>query len=300
MKIELLDRNLSENQMEEEIAQFFSWYSLGCPMRLQSISEQSTGADKQVSSKIYGSIFMQFKVSEGFSLKPPEVYRDSALKNIIQFRLKNDLLDDPILFFKLRRKAKTAKDLQHNILMKMNDPKNNTYGIYVAPLTLDKDEYNKQLFPNMFARHFPFIIFNHKLFRLSEQQILESSLKILSQAPILKYHFSIAPHERVINEKHYYSYSTNATNICWHSDKYFEEINISRLSDFFYNLSENILYNEFNLSKLCNNLNDILQLDSKVNDNDLFGFLKLADKYLYNNYKIKHYLITVNSKGYGV
>ena len=67
------------------------------------------------------------------------------MEDIREFRCRNGLDDNPTLYFKLRNKAKTASDFQHNILKNHHTPPN-SYAIYVAPLILDKNEFSNTLF----------------------------------------------------------------------------------------------------------------------------------------------------------
>jgi hypothetical protein len=110
-----LKSQLSEKQIESDISQFFSWYSYDKPIRLYDINEQKTGADKLHKSIVYGSIYMQFKVSQGLSFSVLKNKKLSDAQKIIKFRSDNCITDDPILYFRLREKAKNAKDFQYNI-----------------------------------------------------------------------------------------------------------------------------------------------------------------------------------------
>ena len=56
--------NLSEKQIEADIASYFGWISRNSPFRLLDIDEQLTGSDKKFYNSGF-SFFMQFKVSNG-------------------------------------------------------------------------------------------------------------------------------------------------------------------------------------------------------------------------------------------
>src|SRR5687768_14141047 len=107
-----LSSNLSENQIESDIASFLGYVTpfWSSRFRLISIDEQATGADKLFDRFI--PIYLQFKVSEGLkSVAPPEFPKlNVPLQRIRKFRFDNALKGNPILYFKLRDKAKTATD----------------------------------------------------------------------------------------------------------------------------------------------------------------------------------------------
>ena len=151
-----LKSNLSEKQLEADVASYFGWISRGTPFRLLDIDETLTGADK----KFYDSgfpIFMQFKVSNGLmpaSIVPVSTRKNrSTLEDIREFREIKELGDDPSLYFELRKRAKNAVDYQHNVLMTFANT-GYSQAFYVAPLNLDKSVYYKSLF-NTVNRYLP-------------------------------------------------------------------------------------------------------------------------------------------------
>lgn len=117
-----LNSNLSEKQVEADVASYFGWMSKGSPFRLLDIDEKITGADKKFYDAGF-SYFMQFKTSKGLiplsELPASNRKNMSKLEDIRIFRGRNHLDDKPILYFGLRRMAKNASDYQHNILMTM-------------------------------------------------------------------------------------------------------------------------------------------------------------------------------------
>ena len=141
--------NLSEKQIEADVASYFGWCSKDMPFRLLDTDELKTGADKEYKSIWGGLIYIQFKKSEGLKsvseIQLSNRKDRSKLQDIREFRYQHGLDDNPTLYFKLRDKAKTASDFQHNILKKHHKPPY-SYAIYVAPLILNKDEYYNALF----------------------------------------------------------------------------------------------------------------------------------------------------------
>lgn len=222
--------DLSEKQIEADVASFFGWCTppeLESPFRLLDIDEQVTGADKLFDC---GSlIYIQFKKSAGLrsvsTVAPSTRKGRSPLEEVRIFRARKGLEDDPSLYFQLHAKAKTATDLQHNILLQYERPPNSR-GIYVAPLLLDKSSYHRALFDSSdrFLLH-PFY------YRLRHSLHTNRWIQQLGAVPFLREHVSIPPHESVTDHNHYFAYSTTGTDISWHSPSLVEGGPI-RLSDF--------------------------------------------------------------------
>jgi len=222
--------DLSEKQIEADVASFFGWCTpaeLESPFRLLDIDEQVTGADKLFDC---GSlIYIQFKKSTGLrsvsSVAPSTRKGRSPLEEVRIFRARERLEDDPSLYFQLHARAKTASDLQHNILLQYERPPKSR-GIYVAPLLLDKDAYHRALFTSSDRfRLDPFY------YRLRHNLHTKRWIQHLGAVPFLREHVSIPPHESVTDHNHYFAYSTTGTDISWHSPALVEGGPI-RLSDF--------------------------------------------------------------------
>jgi hypothetical protein len=209
--------NLSEKQIETDIAEYFGWISFNKPFRLLDVNEQSTGADKRFVDKsgFYNrgfTFYMQFKVSEG--LNPIHTHQTSNYKldHIRSFRANNKLDDNPALYFQLREKAKNAHDYQHNVLYSYAN-QSVSQAFYVAPLHLDKDEYYDRLFDSVCRyRDFPYDFHDYDFYDHRHGWI-----SYVQHIPFLKEHVSIVPHERVDTHEHYYSYSSTGCDVCWHS-----------------------------------------------------------------------------------
>ncbi|NJK94172.1 MAG: hypothetical protein HC905_03875 [Bacteroidales bacterium] len=219
---------LSEKQIEADIATYFGWISpigSSSPFLLSDVDEQVYGADKKFDMVI--PIYMQFKVSHGltnfknftspFSIELP-------LQRIRAFRHRKNLFDSPSLYFKLHAKSKTALDYQHNILMKFANT-SHSYAFYVAPLTLYKNIYENLLFNSAHRYlHYPFL--------KNDVNIIheENWTSYFGLIPFLRGHISIVPHEHICTHHHYYSFSPNGTDIAWHSGKIISN-HANRLSD---------------------------------------------------------------------
>lgn len=203
--------------------------------------------------------------------------------------------DDPTLYFRLRDKAKTAIDFQHNILKKHHCPPN-SYAIYVAPLVLDKTAYYQSLFNSCFDRYLsdPFY------WRLNDKD----SFQLIRHIPFLKNHVSIVPHEKVHDSDHYYAYSQAGTDISWHSPSILEH-EPRRLSDFIYNVFEDKKREEgYTIQKIANNIIEIIkkyQFESPFREfpfreyeGEPFLLIKKYGEWLKVNYNIKQFLIVRN------
>lgn len=225
----LIAGDLTERQIEADVAQYLGWCAEGMPFRLHDVNEQLTGADKLCDVTV--PIYIQFKKSMGlrsFASQPiKRRVNESGLQAIRRFRALHDLPDDPTLFFELRKRAEHAADLQHNILLEHNRPPA-SHAIYVAPLYLDRRTYFEDLC------HGPRFLADPWEWR--ESQILHgwwirTWLSRFDRQPFLKGHISIAPHQRIDDHRHHYAYSVAGDSVSWHSPEIVER-GVSRLSDF--------------------------------------------------------------------
>lgn len=216
----IIKGNLTEKQIEADVAMYLGWCASGLPVRLIDVDEQATGADKLYDAVI--PIYLQFKKSTGLMPYDSRRQRAGALHDIRKYRSDSKLADDPTLYFQLREKAKTALDLQHNILMQHNRPPN-TFSSYVAPLHLDRDKYYQELIDG--GRYL-------NLWFMKNITIREKhTLSIFDLQPFLRNHVSIPPHKSVTDHRHYYAYSVTGDEVSWHSPEPVEG-GPFRLSDF--------------------------------------------------------------------
>jgi hypothetical protein len=222
--------DLSEKQVEADVAAYFGWCTppeLEIPFRLLDIDEQVTGADKLFDC---GSlIYIQFKKSAGLrsvsSVAPSSRKGRSPLEEVRIYRAREGLEEDPSLYFQLHAKAKTATDLQHNILLQYERPPISR-AIYVAPLLLDKESYHRTLFTSSDR-----FLLDPFYYRLRHSLHANRWVQHLGAVPFLREHVSIPPHESVTDHNHYFAYSTTGTDISWHSPAVVEG-GPARLSDF--------------------------------------------------------------------
>lgn len=284
--------NLSEKQLEADIASYFGWISQSAPIRLLDIDESTTGADKKYFDGGY-AFFMQFKVSKGLEpiSKIPSSNRKnrSKLEDIREFRADQGLEDDPTLYFGLRKMAKNAGDYQHNMLLKYANTQF-SQAFYVAPLHTNKTTYYNCLFDsvNRFRRH-PFSFYRRRLFQ-------KEWVSYISHIPFLKEHVSIIPHETVSTHEHHYSYSMTGSDIAWHSTETLSE-SPSRLSD--------TLFREITKCIEKRSFLEISDLESRLelhpSDADVDGIhpierIQERTRHLYKQFGIRLILLLVNRR----
>lgn len=234
-----IESQLSEGQIESDIASYLGYVT---PLwskryRLIKVDEQLTGADKLFNRFV--PIYMQFKVSQG--LNPEGSIRqwlqNKPLSKIINYRKPNNLSGNPILYFQLRKQAKHAVDLQHNILHKMHQPPHQ-YAMYVAPLTLTYKAYEKLMNAAWYFRFSPF-----EPFKYHEHELHDTTTRkniILGNNPFLRHHISIPPHNVVATHDHHYSYSISGADLAWHGGEMFNDdfrlsTQINKILTTFYN-----------------------------------------------------------------
>ena len=206
---------LSENQIESDIASYLGFITpfWSDRYRLIAVDEQLTGADKLFNR--FFPIYLQFKVSLGLnpSGRVFPFLQGKSLPNIISFRTHNNLSGNPILYFRLRKMAATARDFQHNILFRLHNPPQQ-FSSYIAPLTLSLTEYEEALNIKWFQRFWPHDPFSLKDIDIYDQPTVRN-LKI-GLNPFLRHHVSIPPHTIVNTDNHHYSFSQSGGDVAWH------------------------------------------------------------------------------------
>lgn len=289
---------LSENQIESDISSYLGYVTpiWSKRFRLISVDEQTTGADKLFDRFL--PIYLQFKVTHGLDPKAYILrqYLNKPLSNIIAYRKANNLSGDPILYFELRKKAKTAFDFQHNILYALNNPPTQ-FALYVAPLTLSISDYEKQLDISWYFKLFPYDPFPRH-----EIEIHDTSYQkqiILGSNPFLRHHISIPPHTTVSTHVHHYSYSQSGGDVAWHGGELLDED--FRLSNQLVNIFNSFYFNrEFgtNLEQYTafiqdfrfDNYNQINLRDFQPNNP--FSVVQEFARILRNEYKIRLMILT--------
>lgn len=249
-----IDSELNENQIESDVASYLGYVTplWSRRFRLISVDEQITGADKLFRRFI--PIYIQFKVSQGLNPKANilQRFRNYPLAKIIEYRKLNELGGNPILYFQLRRMANRATDFQHNILFRLNNQPNQ-FALYVAPLTLELDEYEKLMNQDWYRRFLPLEPFNSR-----DTDIFDSDFSRsfdLGTNPFLRHHISIPPHKLTNTHKHHYSFSKSGGNVAWHGGETLE--NDFRLSN--------------QISKILNYANE--RKDLGINQRDYLNFI---------------------------
>lgn len=308
MKKYKLHSQLSEEQIADDVSNYLGQISpfFGMRYKLESVDEQKTGADRLFNRRGSIPIYMQFKVSQGLE---PRSYNsiinrflNTPLPKIIKFRKDNNLNGNPILYFKLRKQANTALDLQHNILEKMHNPPYQ-YGLYIAPLTLFKDEYeewnNAPLWHRIF-RHSPF---SDKEIDLTDPSVIKINL---STNPFLRNHISIPPHCTVQNDNHHYSYSNTGNDLAWHGGKVLDSYDYRLSSQLFRIISDDYVSHGDSyrsLISIARDINDTPYVTRKTDeryfsDNPWIVLQQHAD-YMRVNYKIRFMLLSIGeAKGF--
>ncbi len=288
------ESDLSEEQIEADVASYLGYITPFWSKRFQlkAVNEQMTGADKLFDRFV--PIYLQFKVSEGlkplengFTLSRPHL----PLQKIRTFRRDNGISCDPTLYFKLRDKALTAKDFQHNILKSFHNPPYQ-FAFYVAPLTLSIDEYNRSLELSMTDKLFNF----HPYHFRDEFFFTDMIKKNIGLTPFLRGHVSIPPHEIVSTSEHYYSYSKAGTNIAWHSGENINgDFRLSTQLDRIFQLAyKGEVYNE---ERFINFINEYYDSNKIKLDTQQPYEMKIGNfaYYLKSNYNISLMFLGINN-----
>jgi len=236
-----LKGNLSEKQIEADVARYLGWCTpIGDEVgfRLLDVNEQVSGADKLYDRATL--IYIQFKKSNGLrslsEIGSSTRKGRSKLEDIRDFRMSEGLECDPTLYFQLRAMSKTATDFQHNVLLRYESPPVSR-AIYVAPLHLSIQEYQRDLFDSTSR-----FLLDPFYFRLPHSVRYGKWAHPMGSVPFLRAHVSIAPHEPVSSSDHYYAYSQTGVDISWHSPEVVSR-QPSRLSDFLVNTFNEVISN---------------------------------------------------------
>lgn len=293
-----IDSQLSENQIESDISSYLGYITpiWSRRFRLISVDEQTTGADKLFNRFL--PIYLQFKVSHGLDPKASILrqYLNKPLSNIIKYRKTNNLSGDPILYFELRKKAKTASDFQHNILHALNNQPNQ-FALYVAPLTLSISDYDKQLDTAWYFKFFPYDPFLRHEFEIHDTSTQKQI--ILGSNPFLRHHISIPPHTTVTTHEHHYSFSQSGGDVAWHGGELLDDDfrlsnQVTRIFNSFYlnrELGTNLeQYTEFiqNFKFYSNKQINLREFQS----NNPFSIIQEFGRILRNEYRIRLMILT--------
>lgn len=286
--------NFKEKLIEIDIARFLGCFTpiLGRLYYLEDANEQLTGADLISEDTNAIPIYIQAKVSQGLktiSKVPASTRRNrSSLEDIREFRhnFSLDINDDYFLYFQLRKKAPTADDFQHNILMNYANT-GFSHAFYVAPLIIEKNEYEKQFLD---FHNFPFEPFYFHHYELRDR----NWTSYFGFIPFLRNHISIIPHERVDTHEHFYAYSKDGIDVTWHSPEYIDG-NPSRLGDRIVKIMRDFYYSEKKetIKTLANKLREMPIMKSIEFDNDkAVNVIAKHGQILEKEYGIKQLIFT--------
>lgn len=285
---------LKKNLLKIDIARFLGSFTpmLGRLYYLENANEQLTGADLISEDTNAIPIYIQAKVSQGLKTitKIPASTRSnrSKLEDIREFRhnLSLDINDDYFLYFQLRKKAETALDFQHNILMNYTNT-GFSHAFYIAPLIIEKSNYEKQFLD---FHNFPFEPFYFHRYELRDR----NWTSYFGFIPFLRNHISIIPHERIETHEHFYAYSKDGLDVTWHSPE-FVDGNPSRLADRMVKIMRDFYNSEKKdtLRTLANKLRNmpIMQGVQMINEKAI-DIITIHGQILERNFGIKQLLIT--------
>lgn len=294
MSYQLKKCDFKEKLIELDIARFLGAFTTphGDFWHLDSPEEQLTGADLISEDTNAIPIYIQAKISQG--LKTITNYpaskraNRSKLEDIREFRdsLSLDINDDHFFYFQLRKIAATATEYQHNILMNYANT-GFSHAFYVAPLSIEKTEYERLFFDYHNLPDFPFYFHHYKL----RDTKWTSYFGFI---PFLRNHISIIPHERVATHEHYYAYSKDGIDVTWHSPEYIDS-NPSRLSDRLIKILQNFYYSEKKetIKSLADKLREMPIMNNiDVRDNKPINIISKHGQLLEQEFGIKQLLYT--------
>lgn len=213
-----------ESQVEKDVARYLGALTIltGEEFRLLDCDEGVTGADGVVHWRCI-PFFFQFKRPIGLkstSSCPLPAYPrkgESALQDIRRFRNSNNLKDAPhSLAFELRRLARNAQVLQHNLLHQLHVQGH--WAVYVCPTHLSLVDYTNDFSTGIQAcpQHRPFTFKYRRPSEAAQNSLLTASY-FAEACPFLKSHISINPHKIVSTHEHHYSFSTIGDDLAFHS-----------------------------------------------------------------------------------
>lgn len=294
----ILRTQISERTVETSIARYFGWVTPeenAAPFNLVPADEALTGADHQFQSGIL--LYLQYKKANGLTPGHTNLTGGGPATLIRRFRQIRGLSDTPhSLYFPLRKKAKTAIDFQHNILLQ-HDSWPNSRAMYVAPLHLTKQAYDRAFFGGPRNLPHPFD-FWHWQFALRDSR--RKASHIFAAVPFLREHISIVPHRKVKSADHYYSFGIGGGDVAFHSDgEKVPALSANLLSESLASAADQVLkhggLSAEQISSFVAELADRQGLEIEA-DRDNLKLVAIYGKWLKDNFGIHQYIFTVSEQ----
>jgi len=226
----------TEERVALTIESYLTYISFPCKRFSIEPFSQSKESKKGADAIVLDSMklipfYVQFKL--------PTAYCSESKAKFISERNELRVNSDPFAFyFKLRKKAKNATELQHNLLFSLNKAK--MPAVYVCSHYLDRTSLNdlfhqrKIFYWVLHSLGLPKAILDAKISagRTSKEISItntankRSKLKF-SYIPSLPGHIVFPPHEWVSTHDHKYSFSSLGEELCFHSPHSIDTVPIS-------------------------------------------------------------------------
>ncbi len=199
--------------------------------------ERFLGADARLrysSIRAFKPLYLQFKRPIGYSSKDKNGNPNNRSKIIRERRLLSLSIEPIVLAFRLRDKMPHQRDFQHNILFRLRRLlRRYSVGdaVYVCPLFLDRSAYAYSIHWTGLQR---WIGYWWKYWRgippwewkeviLHDLTIGNSLAPLVEEIPVLEEHIVVPPHNTVVSSKHWYSFSDEGEDVCFHSPEHVTE-----------------------------------------------------------------------------
>jgi hypothetical protein len=234
-----LECDYRESQIEKQVSRYLGVIStiMGERFHLIDADESRTGADAMLDWKAI-TFYFQFKRPTGLAsvttvslpLSPPGKSKTQAIR---RFRYHHGLTEHPhSLCFQLRKQAKTATELQHNLLWKQHHTGPGIYATYVCSLQLKLQEYLDATSGGINLCPPSSLVCWREVSIVDQSTLLEMLAYIMDDVPAFRAHIAFPPHASVRTHQHHYSFSPQATDIAFHSEPQIIHREEHRLSGF--------------------------------------------------------------------
>jgi hypothetical protein len=295
----ILRSQISERIVETSIARYFGWVTPeenAAPFDLVPANEAMTGADHQFQSGIL--LYLQYKKANGLTPGHAKLTGAGPATRIRHFRQVQGLSDTPhSLYFPLRKKAKTAIDFQHNILLQ-HDAWPNSRAMYVAPLHLTKQAYDRAFFGGAKNLLHPFDYWH---WQVTLRDSRRKAPHIFAAVPFLREHVSIVPHRKVKSANHYYSFGVGGGDVAFHSEgEKVPEENANLLSESLAVIADRVLkrrgLSAEQMSRFVAKLADRGGFKLEA-ERDNLKRVSMYGKWLKENFGVHQYIFTTSERG---